>query len=53
MANLTLLVGDQWNQRWARTSLHDPIQIVALVLVGCALPTKHLLKITRHARRVA
>ena len=53
MANQTLLVGDQWTQRWARTSLYYPNQIVALVLVGCAFPKSNLLKITRHARRVA
>ena len=53
MANLTLLVGYQWTQRWVGTSLYYPNQISVLVLVGCAVFPKKLLKITRHARRVA
>ena len=44
MANLTLLVGDQWTQRWAGTSLYYLNENVAFVLVGCAFPKKIFLK---------
>ena len=53
MANLTLLVGYQWTQRWVGTSLYYPNQISVLVIVDCAVSQQHLLKIKRHARRVA
>ena len=44
MANLTLLFGYQWTQRWVGTSLYYPNQISVLVLVVCAVSPNIFLK---------